>query len=91
MREGDLAKADRIMRLAFGTFLGMPDPMSFSGDADYVGTRYRADPPTALAAECGGKFAGSNYALDSGRVGVFGPLTVHPDFWGDGVARRLME
>ena len=25
LREDDLSKADRIMRLAFGTFLGLPD------------------------------------------------------------------
>jgi len=91
MREGDLPEADRIMRLAFGTFLGMPDPMAFSGDADYVGTRYRADPPAALTAEIDGKVAGSNFALHWGSVGVFGPLTVHPDFWDRGVARRLLE
>ena len=30
----DLKDADRIMRLAFGTFLNMPDPSSFMGDAD---------------------------------------------------------
>jgi hypothetical protein len=31
--EADLAKAGRILRLAFGTFLGLPDPMPFaSGD-----------------------------------------------------------
>lgn len=91
MKESDLPDADRIFRLAFGTFLGMPDPMAFSGDADYIGTRYRADPPAALAAEVDGKFAGSNFALHWGSVWVFGPLTVHPDFWDKGVARRLLE
>lgn len=44
MREDDLQEADKIMRLAFGTFLGLPDPMKFMGDADYVNTRYRANP-----------------------------------------------
>jgi hypothetical protein len=69
----------------------MPDPMAFSGDADYVRTRYRADPPAALAAEVDGKFAGSNFALHWGSVGVFGPLTIHPDLWDKGVARHLLE
>ena len=91
MREGDLDKADRIMRLAFGTFLGMPDPMKFMGDADFVCTRYRADPPAALTAEVDGKMAGSNFALDWGSVGIFGPLTVHPDYWDRGVARVLLD
>ena len=39
LREGDLSEADRIMRLAFGTFLGLPEPMTFMGDAGYVRTR----------------------------------------------------
>ncbi len=34
--ETDLASADDIMRRAFGTFLGMPDPSSFMQTADYV-------------------------------------------------------
>ena len=29
LREGELSDADRIMRLAFGTFLGLPEPMTF--------------------------------------------------------------
>jgi hypothetical protein len=32
-QEGELATADHVMRLAFGTFLGLPDPASFMGDA----------------------------------------------------------
>lgn len=91
MREGDLEEADRIVRLAFGTFLGMPDPMKFMGDASYVRTRYLADPPAALTAEVDGKIAGSNFALDWGSVGIFGPLTVHPDYWDKGVARLLLD
>jgi hypothetical protein len=34
--ETDLDSADRIYRMAFGTFLGLADPMTFGGDASYV-------------------------------------------------------
>jgi GNAT superfamily N-acetyltransferase len=91
MREDDLEEADRIERLAFGTFLGLPDPMKFMGDANYISTRYRADPAAALTAEIDGKIVGSNFALDWGSVGVFGPLTVHPEYWDKGVARALLD
>lgn len=91
MTERDIPEADRIMRLAFGTFLGLPDPMSFMGDADYVRTRFHADPPAALVAEVDGKVVGSNFALHWGSVGIFGPLTTHPDFWDKGVATQLVE
>jgi GNAT superfamily N-acetyltransferase len=91
MTERDIPEADRIMRLAFGTFLGLPDPMSFMGDADYVKTRYHADPPAALVAEVDGKVVGSNFALHWGSVGIFGPLSTHPDYWDKGVAKQLVE
>ena len=42
LEQEDLPEADRILRLAFGTFLGLPDPASFIGDADYVRGRWRA-------------------------------------------------
>ena len=38
LREGDLSEADRIMRLAFGTFFGLPEPTTFMGDAGYMRT-----------------------------------------------------
>lgn len=91
MRQGDLEEADRIVRLAFGTFLAMPDPMQFMGDANYTRTRYNADPPAALTAEIDGRVVGSNFALDWGSVGVFGPLTIHPDYWDKGVAKELLD
>ena len=33
LQEADLGEADRIMRVAFGTFVGLPDPGTFMGDA----------------------------------------------------------
>ena len=89
--EDDLTKADQIMRLAFGTFIGLPDPAAFMGDADYVRTRWRADPAAAFAAESDGQVVGSNFATNWGSVGCFGPLTIHPDFWDRGVGKSLME
>lgn len=91
LTENDLGDADRIFRLAFGTFIGLPDPMEFAGDADYVRTRWLADPASALGAESAGALVGSNFLTNWGSAGFFGPLTIHPDFWDKGVARRLLE
>ena len=44
LQKSDLSAADHIMRVAFGTFFGVPDPASFMGDASYVGTRWKANP-----------------------------------------------
>lgn len=87
MRETDLDGADEILRVAFGTFLGIPDPF---GTADYVRTRFAADPHAAFAAMVDGKLAGSNFAANWGSVGFFGPLTVRPDLWDHGVGQSLM-
>jgi GNAT superfamily N-acetyltransferase len=87
----DLDQADRILRVAFGTFLGAPDPEGFFGDADYVRTRWRADPDAALAAEFDGKLVGSNFAANWGSVGFFGPLTVDPEYWDRDIAHRLLD
>jgi GNAT superfamily N-acetyltransferase len=91
LEERDLAAADRLVRLAFGTFIGLPQPASFMGDADYVRTRWLADPAAAFGAEVRGEISGSNFATNWGTVGFFGPLTVHPDLWDQGVGSRLME
>ena len=33
LQEKDMEVADRIVRLAFGSFLGLPEPEKFMGDA----------------------------------------------------------
>jgi predicted N-acetyltransferase YhbS len=91
MVEGDLAAADTIFRLAFGTYLHLPDPMQFAGDSDWIRGRWRADPSAAFVAELDGVVVGSNLAMRWGSVGVFGPLSVRPDLWERGIARRLLE
>jgi GNAT superfamily N-acetyltransferase len=91
MGEADLDRADEIFRVAFGTFLGVADPKTFFGTADYVRTRWTADPRAAFAAVVEGEVVGSNFAANWGSVGFFGPLTVHPDLWDRGIGNSLME
>jgi GNAT superfamily N-acetyltransferase len=91
LEERDLDEADRIMRIAFGTYLNAPDPLAVFGDSDYVKTRYRADASAAFCAELDGEVVGSNFATRWGSFGFFGPLTVRVDLWDRGIASRLME
>jgi GNAT superfamily N-acetyltransferase len=90
LRESDLPTADRILRLAFGTFHGLPDPLKFMGDADYVRTRWLADPAAAFGAELDGELVGTNFVTRWGSVGLFGPLTIRPDLWDKGIAQLLL-
>ncbi len=91
LAEADVAEADRIFRLAFGTFLGAPNPELFFGDTDSVRTRWLADPQAAFGAERGGRLVGSNFVTNWGSIGFFGPLTVDPSCWNQGVAQRLLQ
>ena len=91
LQEDELLVADQVMRLAFGTFLGLPEPMTFMGDADYVKTRWRANPSAAFGAKVDSQLVGSNFATNWGSFGFFGPLTVHPDLWNQGVGQHLVE
>jgi GNAT superfamily N-acetyltransferase len=91
LKENDIPEAQRILRLAFGTFLGLPNPEDFAADMDYVATRLRADASSAFAAEIDGKLVGTNFVTRWGSVGFFGPLTVHPDYWNRSVGQQLMQ
>lgn len=91
LEERDLDEADRIMRIAFGTYLKAPNPIEVFGDGDWVHTRFHADPSAAFCAELDGEIVGSNFATRWGSFAFFGPLTVRPDLWDRGVATRLME
>jgi GNAT superfamily N-acetyltransferase len=89
--ETDLEAADRVFRLAMGTEFGLPEPAAFRGDSDLVKTRWRADPSAGLGAFRGDELIGSSFAARWGSFGVFGPITVRPDCWGQGVGQRLLE
>jgi len=91
LQENEQLAAEHILRIAFGTFIGLPEPSEFAGDANYIQPRWRVDPTAAFAAEVDGKLVGSSIAVYWGTVGLLGPLTVHPDYWNRGIAQRLIE
>lgn len=90
LEEKDLPEAARIVRVAFGTFLGAPDPESFWTDRDYVYGRHGAPHVASFGARLDGVLVGSNFATQWGSVGFFGPLSVRPDLQERGVAQALL-
>jgi GNAT superfamily N-acetyltransferase len=91
LAESDLGEARRIIRVAFGKFLGLrPDDARMGTDTDVAGTRWKMNPEAVLAAEHAGRFIGSNFAANWGSFGFFGPLTVDPEYWNRGVAQMLL-
>lgn len=90
MAPRDVDAADTVTRVAFGTFLGLSDPASAFGDAQHVRTRFAAAPSWAFVAESDEQIVGSVFVERWGSFGFFGPLTVRPDHWDQGVAQRLL-
>jgi GNAT superfamily N-acetyltransferase len=88
--ERDLPEAERIFRVAFGTYLGVPEPETFWSDRDYVYGRWRAPHVAALGATLDGRLVGSNFATRWGSVGFFGPITVCANLQERGIAKALL-
>jgi GNAT superfamily N-acetyltransferase len=91
LKESELEEAGRIVQLAFGTFLGLPNPLDFMGDRNLMTPRWRSPHVKVIAARDGGRLIGSNVATRWGSFAFFGPLTVLPEYWDRGVAQRLLE
>jgi hypothetical protein len=58
--------------LAFGTFIGLQDPLTFFGDADFIRTRFMANPSGSFAAEVNCELVGSNFVANWGSIGILG-------------------
>lgn len=90
MRQSDLAAADRVFRLAFGTWFQVPDPMQFRGDAALFEPRLSANPDGGVVAEADGEIVALGFASHWGSLGVLGPIAVLPHLWRQGVARQVI-
>src|ERR1700734_4555269 len=91
LKKEEVEEAARILRLAFGTFLGVPTPLEFMGDRDLLTPGWPSSHVKVLAARDAGRLIGSNVVTRWGSFGFFGPLTVLPEYWDRGVAQRLLE
>lgn len=90
LKESELEEAGRIVRVAFGTFLGLPNTLDFMGDRDLMTPRWRSSNVKMIAARDGDRLIGSNVATRWGSFAFFGPLTVLPEYWDRGVAQKLL-
>src|SRR5580700_6395672 len=73
LKQSELEEAGRIVRLAFGTFLGLPNPLDFMGDRNFMSPRWRSTHVKVIAAREGGRLIGSNIATRWGvrHTGLF--------------------
>ena len=69
----------------------MPNRLDFMGDRTLMAPRWRSSHVKVIAAREDGRLIGSNVVTRWGSFGFFGPLTVLPEYWDRGVAKRLLE
>lgn len=91
LKSNEIDEAFRIMRVAFGTFLGLPNPLDFMGDRDFMAPRFGSRHVKVLAAREKGRVIGTDVLTRWGSFAFFGPLTILPEYWDRGVAQRLLE
>jgi len=86
----DIPEANRVCNIAFGTYVGHPEPERFFGDLDYFRARVGAPNTAAFVAERNGELVASNLVTRWGSVAFFGPLSVRPDLWEAGIGKQLL-
>ncbi len=87
----DAAGATELFRLAFGTFLGLPEPLTFMGDADLVGPRARSGHCSCWGAYEEGQLVATVATSRWGSFAVLGPLAVRPTHWNRGLGQQLTQ
>jgi len=91
LKQSEFEEAERIFRVAFGTFIGLSNPADFMKDRDFIFSRCRAPHVKALAARENGRLIGTNLLTRWGSFAFFGPLTILPEYWDRGIAQRLLD
>ena len=90
LAQADLREASELVRLAFATFIEVPEPGEFWNDRDYVHNRWNAPHSQWFKALIDERMVGVMCVSRWGSSAIVGPVAVHPDFWDRGIARRLM-
>ena len=65
-------------------------PETFWTDRDFLSGRWKTDPSLAFGAWINSQLVGSSLGAAWGSLGVFGPISTHPDTWNRGTARQLI-
>jgi GNAT superfamily N-acetyltransferase len=90
LQERDLPEAERLLKLAFGTFKRLQEPLDFGKGAKYS-SRWYGEPLATFAAKQDGLLIGYVMLAHWGSFGRLGPIVTHPDHWNQGIASQLMR
>lgn len=90
LQESQLPEAEKLLKLSFGTFLGLKEPMNFGNGAEYMSRWYR-EPLGTFAAKADGELVGHCMVANWGSCAGFGPIVTHPDYWDQGIGSQLID
>ncbi len=94
LKEKDLQKAEILLKLAFSTFLKLPNPIEFANGAQYY-KRWYNNSSFAFAAKkennLDNELIGYVILVKWGSFAGLGPIVTHPDYWNQGIASQLMK
>jgi len=90
LRKDEVEEAEKLVRLAFGTFFNVPDPTANPLERRMIAHRFKQNPRKVIAAAYNQELVGTNVLTEWGSYGFFGPLTVRPDLWNSGIGGRLV-
>ena len=91
LAESDIEVAERVRRSAFGTLFGLPDPMSFRGDAALLAGRRWAFPDGGLIAEDSGADPRRRYGQSLGQSRRLRTGRGPSAHWRKAIARQLLD
>jgi len=91
LKEDEIDKAESLVRLAFGTFLNIPDPLQNPAKRRMIAHRFFQNPQNVIRGFIDGELVGINVLSIWGSFAFFGPLAVRPDLWDSGVGSKLVD
>lgn len=90
IRGEEVEEAEKLVRLAFGTFFNAPNPTENPSERRMIVHRFDQNPHNVIAATLDGVIVGTNVLTEWGSFGFFGPLAVRPDLWNSGIGGKLV-
>jgi GNAT superfamily N-acetyltransferase len=90
LQKSELPEAEKLLRLSFGSFSRLSEPMDFGNGAEYMSRWYR-DPLSVFGAKEDEKLIGFSIVTNWGSCAGFGPIVTHPDYWDRGIGSQLIS
>ena len=86
----NLDEVENLYRVAFSKHIGIVDPTTFSAGSS-LKSRFEIAPDGAFGTFIDNKLVAAIFCTAWGSFGFLGPLVVLPEYWGNGLAKPLIQ